>query len=524
MDSSSRQTPSQATQTPYQETPYQDTAQEPVAAGVSRRTLLKAGIKAGVMGAAAIPSLAVIDPLAWIPDRLALAAPTRLPEIQFDIGAFIAPARTIDGVLVRFGPVFTLFATARLTRTPTRRDQNALEQALTAIEEHYPFSPSGVFAFIAYGLPYFQRLPGGATGSLVASHLPRLLVHPDRFALEEAVPSPTDVASSNPGITKKTFNVPVAIETNDLLLTLRSDSTSHIQDIMAWLGGSDRLRGKHVSSPPFRGLFSITSQRMMFQQPGLPRRVADQHRLPYASRIQPQSPMWMGFADQQTSGSGPAAITTFQGNASMRFTSTQAGDYFASGAIQHLSHVILDLAQFYADPDEPFTERVQYMFRSNPIPSTGDADQFTNGGGPSFLNNIFQGADDALRNAEALGTFQGQPRMGHLSALQRSSRAPDGTPVHIRMDGSGFDALDVPGGAAQPKLQFTVFVPTADFFATMRRNQAALDLVQQHQVDDDDNGLERFITATRRQNFLVPPRAHRAFPLLELARAQPGAE
>ena len=32
----------------------------------------------------------------------------------------------------------------------------------------------------------------------------------------------------------------------------------------------------------------------------------------------------------------------------------------------------------------------------------------------------------------------------------------------------------------------------------------------------DDNGLERFITAPRRQNFLAPPRRHRGFPLLEL--------
>jgi len=35
-------------------------------------------------------------------------------------------------------------------------------------------------------------------------------------------------------------------------------------------------------------------------------------------------------------------------------------------------------------------------------------------------------------------------------------------------------------------------------------------------VSPSGNGLERFITATRRQNFLVPPRRHRAFPLLEL--------
>jgi hypothetical protein len=51
----------------------------------------------------------------------------------------------------------------------------------------------------------------------------------------------------------------------------------------------------------------------------------------------------------------------------------------------------------------------------------------------------------------------------------------------------------------------------------MRRNQASLDLVKAHGVASDDNGLERFITATRRQNFLVPPRRHRSFPLLELS-------
>ena len=51
----------------------------------------------------------------------------------------------------------------------------------------------------------------------------------------------------------------------------------------------------------------------------------------------------------------------------------------------------------------------------------------------------------------------------------------------------------------------------------MRVNQAAQDLQNQFQGgDDEDNGLERFITATRRQNFLTPPRRHRSFPLVEL--------
>jgi hypothetical protein len=44
------------------------------------------------------------------------------------------------------------------------------------------------------------------------------------------------------------------------------------------------------------------------------------------------------------------------------------------------------------------------------------------------------------------------------------------------MDGPGFDAMDVPGGASVPKLQFTIFVPTAEFFRTLRTSQASLDL------------------------------------------------
>jgi hypothetical protein len=240
--------------------------------------------------------------------------------------------------------------------------------------------------------------------------------------------------------------------------------------------------------------------------------------------------MWMGFTDQQQSGSGPAAITTCAGNASARLTTAVPGNYFDNGAVQHLAHDILDMLQWF-DMDTPasppggdgsFTERVQYMFRSTPPPSAGNADQFTDGGGPAFLDNAFQGTGDASASARGVGTpidpGTGKPqhRMGHLSTLQRSSRASDGTPIHIRMDGPGFDDMDVPDGSNQPKLQFTIFVPSADFFRSMRSNQASLDLAAQNNVAPSDNGLERFITATRRQNFLVPPRRHRIFPLVEL--------
>ena len=478
---------------------------------ISRRSFLTSAARLGV----AASTLGALDVAAWLPQRAA-AATARLPDIQFDIGPFIGAARRIDGVLVRFPPVYTSFVTAELTRAPTASDQLALEQALAAVEARYPFSPGGVFALLAYGVPYFERLSGGLDGPLVRGQIPALLRDRDRLALEEAVPGPTDVSAANPDVTKRTFNVPVRIESSDMLIVLRSDSTTIIDDVIAYLT-TDRARlgGRAVAPSRLAGLVRVTSRRLMFAQMGLPRRLADRHGLAYAPMIHPRSPMWMGFVDQQVDGSGPAAITTFAGSPSARFTTARAGDYFDNASIVHLSHVIEDLAEFYLT--EPYVERVQYMFRSNPIPALGNSDQFTDAGGPAFLHNRFQGAGDAARSAAAEHTYRGERRLGHLSALQRSSRAADGTPVHIRADGPGFDSMDVPDHSLQPKLHFAVFVPTAERFARMRHDQAALDLAKRHGVTPRHNGIERFITATRRQNFLVPPRRHRSFPLVELA-------
>jgi hypothetical protein len=452
------------------------------------------------------------------PDRSATpavkaASKRSLPDIQFAIDDYIAPARKLDGVKVRFPPVYTSYTTFTLTRTPTPADQANLARALDKVEQAYPFRPDGVFTTVGYGLPYLDRLPGGRTGALVSGHLPRMIDAPSRFAFEEAVKGPTDVGGPRP-TTKQTFNVPVQIETNDLVVMLRSDSTWILTDVIRYLtGAGSQLNGNTVDGSGLGDLLVTTSSRLMFVQRGLPRQIAGEHGLPYAGQINPDSPLWMGFADQQTTGSGPPEITTFQGNASARLTFAKAGDYFDNAAILHLSHVIEDLAQFYA-PTEPYTERVQHMFRSNPIPSLGSSDQFTDGGGPAILENTFQGTQDAVANAS------GAPhRLGHLSTVQRSSRAADGTPMHIRADGAGFDSLDVPDGSAQPKLHFGIFVPTADFFRIMRMHQASHDIEQTYNIDPRHSGLERFITATRRQNFLVPPRRHRAFPLAEASPA-----
>ena len=525
---------------------------------VSRRTALKASA-AGFLGS----QMALFEGLVVAPERPTFAA--SFSDIQFDIGQFLAPPVTLnDGggtIVAGFGPVFNLFLPATLDRNPTRADQATLENALLAIEANFPTSPAGAFVHIHYGTPYFNRF----SQTLVRSRIPRLLLDNNRLALEESPAFPTDftggAGTQNPTITKDRFNVPVTIEANEVLFQLKSDNLGNLVNIAAWFAGSNNLNGNAVQSPAFEGLFDFHTLRLQFTQIGLPRKVADASAqvnatlYEYHTRINPDSPMWMGFLDQHVNAAAAPQAVTFVGSSKGVFTNAKAGDYFDNGSVCHFSHVIEDLFQFYALPNqdsrrpdgEPFKERVQYAFRANQVgtadglPTDGNADQFTNGGGPAYIPNVFQGADSAFReardaagvfgpgNATADATFGGNHRIGHIAGLQRSGRAVDGTPLHIRNDGPGFSPQDVPAfqdfpggtnfgaGTYQPKLQFLAFVPTAEFFRAMRVNVAAQDLQNQFLGgQDDDNGLERFITATRRQNFLTPPRRHRSFPLVEL--------
>jgi hypothetical protein len=481
---------------------------------VSRRTVFRT--------TGALATLAMLEQLAIIPERVAWADELAFPDVQFDLAPFTPPARTFDGVQVALPPVHTVFLTARLARAPSKIDQLRMEGALRDIEQAYPFSPAGVFTHVAYSDNYFDRLPG----LVVAVAMPRTLSG-NEPVLKRAVPGPTDVAlgSRRLQLRRAEFNVPVRLENNDILFTVRSDNPTIAADVVGWLSGSNRLKGDFHLSPRFDAGMTITSSRAMFVQVGLPRSVADRERLPFASFVNPSSPMWMGFADQQVDASSPAQDVTFVGGHGIKLTNSDPGDYFDNGAIQHLSHVLLDLRQFYLDGREPeedvdhrenFDERLQYMFESPSQVAEDPNDPFTDGGGPrnlgtrgAFLPNRFRGAGYARQSAQQFA------RMGHISQLHRSGRTTDGRPIHLRIDGPGFDAMDTTTGRNTPKLQFSGFFPSADFFAALRRNQASVDLLDEFDLEEEDHGIERFITATRRQNFLIPPRRHRAFPLVE---------
>jgi hypothetical protein len=373
---------------------------------MSHRALLKPGLLETGAGAA---TLVGIDALAWAPASAALAA-TAFPAIQFDIENFLV-AQTLNGISFKFPPVSTVFLTATLNRVPFINDQGVFSDALETIESHFAFSSSGIFSFVSYGIPYFNRLPA----ALVASTVPRLLSNGNRFALEEAIPGPTDALPAG-AITSQTFQVNVAIEQNDVLFTFLSDSLSNIQNVIAWLKGSNSLNGAKVTSPAFLDLFTFTS-------------------------------MWMGFSDQLVNASAPATMI-FQGNGSLRCTTATSSSYFANGSIQHLSHVTQDLAHLSANGG-PYVEWGQPLFRPERLP----------GNGP------------------------------------------------------GFDDLNVPDSSNQPKFPFSAFAPTAEFFQSTVQG---LDGSYPEIADAAENDLERFSTAGGRQNFLIPSRTHRAFPLLEL--------
>src|ERR1700743_2894179 len=104
---------------------------------LGRRTVLRAG----AMGGAATV-LAMLNEVAWSPMRPAMAA-TPLPAIQCDLSSFIAPATSVDGVMVQFGPVYTVFQMIDLKRRPTLAEQTAFEDPLPTIDAAYPSRPPG---------------------------------------------------------------------------------------------------------------------------------------------------------------------------------------------------------------------------------------------------------------------------------------------------------------------------------------------------------------------------------------------
>jgi hypothetical protein len=451
---------------------------------LSRRTLLlSAG--GGLAAAAGVAALyAGLARLAAPPQRVG-PPPNGYPEGQYEVAAYgvRVVADPATAVQVTVPPLWNLVITATLTRRPSLHDQQRLEAALRAIESAYAYAPSGVFALVAYGLPYFTSY---IRPELFAAHLPRMVDASQQPVLLDAIRFASDPATT-------------LLERNDVVFHLRSDVLAHLHDIQrALFARSGTLAGQPAPAADIADLFHVTSVRTGFVGAGLPRRMAEQARLSVAAQIPETSPLFMGFTSTQTLGQAHEVAVRFDGKrdpALQPLTTARPGDYFAGGTSLHLSHLREDLDSWYA---LPYEQRLTRMFEPR---VAARPDQVTVN---TFWLNPNPSAVDAT-----------QARLvGHNEAVQRGSRAPEGQALQLRVDFNTLD--DMEGTGPGPGVHFVAFTPGSPIFHASRQAMDATDLAAANALAPTAVGINAFIHATRRQNFLVPPRRHRAFPLLEL--------
>ena len=466
---------------------------------LTRRKLI-GGAGAAALSAAGIYEL--VDKLGTTPRRMAaLALP---PEQHLLDGVRVVRQ---DGVAVVVPPLHHRVVTAKIGVTSSTRElraaQGALEETLRILERRYDPTPAGLGVTVAWGLPYFRHYVPDAA----AQHLPldaraskakgkRIL------AVLDAVRFPSD-----PGAT--------ILEDNDVAFLLRSDVLAHIDDAATSL--FDDLRA-----------FRVTSIRKGFAGGGfdggqsLPKKMAMAAGVAGANLIPDTSELFLGFTSTQKQGLGPPRIANLE---TLRYSDGGSQGYFLRGTTMHLSHITEDLEAWYINFD--FDERAATAFRPGLRIKRG-------------AMTVRQGPRDVASAAQNVKDYRRDGRIGHSAAIQTASRLqhdvvgtdgtryPKGTAIPHRAD---FNTLDNPffwsadpnrdnlQSSAAAGVHFVVFTPTSDDF---HRGRLAMDGVLPDGTRLEftprarGQGFNSVLTTTHRQNFLVPPRRYRSFPLVEM--------
>jgi hypothetical protein len=299
------------------------------------------------------------------------------------------------------------------------------------------------------------------------------------------------------------------LEDNEVAVLLRSDSQKHIAD------AAQALFTK-------LSLFDVTSIRRGFVGGGLPKKMSMVAGVPGADLVPKTAQLFLGFTSTQKDALGPGVIANHE---TLGYVDLGPKHYFRQGTHMHVSHLFEDLEAWYLNFD--FDERATTAFRPGRPVRDGTL-------------TVAQPLRRAASSRSVERDFHRQGRIGHSSSIQASSRlqhryiAADGTvyekgtAVPQRAD---FNTLDNPFvWSARPQvdqlesgpragLHFVVFNPSSDDF---HRNRLAMDGVLPDGTRlpiaprDRIQGFNSILRTTHRQNFLVPPRRHRAFPLAEL--------
>ncbi len=238
-------------------------------------------------------------------------------------------------------------------------------------------------------------------------------------------------------------------------------------------------------------------------------------KIPGAELIPDDAQLFLGFTSTVATTLGHGKIANLE---TLGYSDGGPEDYFLHGTTMHVSHLFLDLNRWYRS----FSDWDHTLRMSGRIPARRP--------GRPPLRGIPSG-DDVVRELRVNGAISHSTSLQLASRLQRGYVGADGTSyeqgtaVPQRAD---FNTLDNPFvWSAQPRrdqlrrsaaagLHFVVFHPTSDDF---HRTRLAMDGVLpdgRHLGRARRQGVNPVMRTTHRQNFLVPPREHRSFPLAEL--------
>lgn len=467
---------------------------------LTRRQLI-GGAAASALAAAGIYRL--VDELTPPPRRA--AAGSLFPEQHLLDGIRIVRD---NGVEVLVPPLHhqVVTATIRVGEGTAEVDpaREELEEALRRLDERFEPTPAGLAVTVAWGLPYFDRfVPAQAERHLPLDRRASASRGTPVRVLEEAIRFPSDP--------DKTL-----LESNDVAVLFRSDFLDHIAE------------GAKALFEDLEDLFRVTSIRKGFVgggfdgEAGLPKQMALAARIEGADLIPDGAQLFLGFTSTQKAGLGPSKIANLE---TLGYADVGRRGYFVQGTHMHLSHLLEDVAAWYLTFD--FQNRLDTTFRPG-------LDV------PSETQTVAQGAEEVQTENEVRRDFARHRQIGHSGSMQPASRLdrdvvgadgtlyPKGTAVPQRADFNTLDnpffwtanpGRDVFSETPAAGLHFVVFNPTSDDF---RRTRLAMDGVLPDgsrlgfETGSTGQGFNSILATTHRQNFLVPPRAHRSFPLSEL--------
>jgi hypothetical protein len=463
--------------------------------GATRRTFLKSTVAAGGV-------LAVMDQLTGGITRAQAVVRTPAHDEQYLVDGVTAIQD--NGVEVIVPPLYKYIITGRLRRdrpwdpASLKRAQVKLEKFFVTAETGKPRTAAGLTLVVAWGLPYFRNfVKPRMSASAWASIWPRLADGTDD-AVSDAVRFDSDPAG-------------LIVEDNEIMVMIRSDSP----------GLLDNVKGGLYSA--VADIITITSVRTGFvgrgfDKPSVAKQLIAKFDPALAAKIPANAQLSMGYTSTQRAALPPGNIPSFE---TLGTTTVRPGDYFSGGSAMHLSHMYIDLPTWYAKPE---SERAGRMFSPRTTVAPGTV---TVPNGPANVSSRTDVENDA-------STGYG----GHNSLLQQATRLtadtrdaygvtrPMGTAVPARED---FNTLDAPftssanptrdgwsAGQNRPGLHFVVFVPASASFNAARRAMDGKLADGTVLGTPRENGINDLLTTTHRQNFLVPPRTHRSFPMAEL--------